>query len=771
MISRAFGEKDINLLGYTAIRDVTPKGELNFSLYRATATAGLEKVDASFAYLKSSCTLDDVARATHGLSGDKRIYVIKPKSMRFSDNALRKAFGQTVSVYVHEDLLWEQVRAVFGSYIESLEGAPAEKYYVKPEAADRAIGSGLSDVLLSYLTGQDRTSDGKMVVVCANAGIGKTTLARFLVHQLRRQIEKYRTIPVFVEAQHWGRLQIDSLDNLWEIIENSVRTFDHEFRLPEDLFRHALRQGYIAFVFDGFDELCGRKISNFVPSDILDDLSKVAAESSARILITTRTLYWNAEVPSPPMNAILYEVEGFNTQQAKGYFDKYFSAAPEFRGRAMGIYKSLLKSANKPREEGGARSQFVNLPLCVAMVAEYVRNGGKELSAASSRQLIEKLLTDICQREVERKQLKTKAGDQLRAFQEIAMLDSSRTNPEFELEMLEAAGIADQDIRKMIDHPMLDRLSENRFRLSFDFLAPYLRALFIAESLETRSGAIGENVKVLMRQEANGKGFMLEHLLILLDDYALDIVSNIHARMEGRDSEAKSFLFHLAQGMVEKDSVIVTARERADRLFSAMDSKYGKERCVYGLSVFGTIDNLDLKGVTIESSRFFDVAFRRCKANGSTIFRRCAFSGELTIDCASSDLAGWSEVALENCDLAFPASAVWESIVKTGIVGREEQVMDALRVGLGKFWYHGRPKLSIHSAHWNKGILQHLNIGGELLESMLRYGLVGRIAIGGVHEGGFAFDKDSLVDLQRFMDNQQLTGKVKKVYESLKDRR
>ena len=117
--------------------------------------------------------------------------------------------------------------------------------------------------------------------------------------------------------------------------------------------------------------------------------------------------------------------------------------------------------------------------------------------------------------------------------------------------------------------------------------------------------------------------------------------------------------------------------------------------------------------------------------------------------------------------MSFPTDIVWEEILGRSLGSREEQMSKVLRVALGRFWYHGRPRLSMRLDDWNKGILGNLGLARKVLDAMLRVELVKRINISGVSEGGIAFDKPSMRDLQSYMDNQQLQGKIRDVFEIL----
>jgi predicted GTPase len=137
-------------------------------------------------------------------------FVITTKSGLQKD-ALQSIFGKTVQVAVHEDLIWQRIETLFSDYVEALkEDIVTEKYYVTPRNEETTgPRDRLDETIISYLAG--RSNVGCINVVSASAGVGKTTLARYAVKRLAERASTYRVIPTYVEASHWGKLQLDSV--------------------------------------------------------------------------------------------------------------------------------------------------------------------------------------------------------------------------------------------------------------------------------------------------------------------------------------------------------------------------------------------------------------------------------------------------------------------------------------------------------------------------------------------------------------------------------
>jgi hypothetical protein len=622
----------------------------------------------------------------------------------------------------------------------------------------------LDSELFEYLVGKKDIA-GQLVIICASAGVGKTTLARQLTVDLANRTDANRIIPTYVEASHWGKLKLESINELWEIIENSIRTFSPNLTISEELFEHCLKHGYLAFIFDGFDELCGHRYSPFRSREVLERLANIATESNAKIALTTRTLYWKAEIQESPGNVTILNLATFNTQQAKGYFQKFFSKNAKARDRAVTLYKKLVK-ANVPPSEGGVRTQFANLPLCVGMIAEYVRIGATgPLTPQSGKGLVRDILYQICDREKKRKKLLTEAEDQLIALEDIAVDQSEAFRPEFDLELLEIAGFDENDISRLIDHPLVTTDDNVKYRFNYDFSPQYLKAFFLFKEIQATDGLKKRDMWKIMSREANGRGFILEHVLLLMSLDNLEDISNCYQDIPSQYDEAKSFLFHLAKQIIDQSGFHKTRNERTNVLFSTFDADFNDRNVISGLYLIGNIAGLDLSGVTLRNCVFADVVFTRCDANTETIFDTCRFSGEL--DFQNVEKKAWSQVKLNDCTLLPPSNLIWEEIRGESLETREKHVMDALSLALSKFWYHGQFKKSIRKDNWRRGSLGHSIYCDKILKAMLKLQLVEEVSISGVSEGGYVFSMKSVSDLQRFMDNRQLAGKIREVYDYL----
>ena len=778
-----FTSDDITLLGYRKAFNCTETPD--YDVFDAASKVGVEDVTTRFIYLKTRCTLDAARQAATQWGNTKSLCVVKANSRAIGDENLNRIFGNKARLCVQGDLVWEVLEDSFSEYLKHLEDdVPVEEHFISPRARDREIGDNLLPNLLNYLKGRSDIGDtGKLIVLSANAGVGKTTLARRLIHNLAKQISSAKTIPIYVEAQHWQKLKISSVHSLWDVIDNSLRMFSNtHLQLNEELFLHALRQGYFSFIFDGFDELCSQGTAQFDPSSVLEELCEVVKsdESEARILLTTRTLFWDAQISKVPDNVKVWFLEAFNVQQAKHYFRSVFGQSTPESKAAQALYSELRNQAVPRERTGFVRDQFVNLPLCVRMVVDYVRGGGSLLHTKSKEPVLMNFLLAICEREIHRQGMVTQAHSQMKSFRDMAIGDGM--SPLFSIEDLGTTpdGFEEDDLSRAADHALLEKDSSGHFRFRYDFVVPFLRAAEISQWIlgaNTDFNSLPSSVVSTLVREADGKEQVLEQLPNFLESADIDSVmekgqiaatTNLSVTLGKQAKYLSSFFFHVAQSLVSGETGIRKA-DRTRMLFSKiLEDKDGGQHMpgvLKGWGFLGVINGLDLRGIHFVDCKFNHINFKNCVADKSTIFSKCTFEGSLDFN---GNTAGWRRVTVyNNCNIRLPAASSWETILDRSFSDDKERALHMLRHGLAKFWHHGTIKASLRMSNWTTGPLGQTGRAPELLEAMLREDVVRKIHISGVQEGGLAFDRESIRDLQNFMDNSQLSGKIESVYRSL----
>jgi len=768
---QALTRADLELMGYTEIEERLPKSSDQCYVLKGTAAVGITRLDAAFLYAKSRATAGDIKSALAEVDDQSETYLVLPESARHQKDLLDFANSRGIEAFHLTNLLWERTHNLFGEYVSSLRNQIIEeKYFVNPRSENNPH-SQLDRSLREFLTDDDNRYRGRILVLRAPAGVGKTTLVRHVVASLVKSPKPKQVLPVYVEAQHWSKLPLDAVDGLWDVILNSLRMYSSTLSVTEELFQHILRNGLIAFVFDGFDELCGHRNFPTKGGEVLQYLAETVQETEARLVLTTRTAYWDAEIGAVPTNVDIVDLAPFNSQQAKNYFDRVFKADPHKRQQAIRLYRDLEKAAKPGTAMGSksARSKFVNLPVCVALVAEYVGDdGGDEATYSYDVALTEKFLTQLCEREQTRQNLQASATVQMTALGEVAMEFVEQSNPDFASEDLEAIGIESTDVERMSSHPLLLwNEQDKRFRFSYDFLPYFFRALAVANALEQLGAETDRRLLKLMVKESNGKGVIFDHLGDLAVDIPIANLASIFQRVPETEPDARSFLFHVASVVVELSQDNLTKAERTHAIFEALfGNAWATDKHIRKLRFFGGLSRLDFAGLTFSGCQFTNVTFVDCVCDESTRFDSCVFSGELEFQRCSRE--SWSKSqGWETCSLRAPANLRLEAFLPETDVNVEEHAKDALRLALEKFWRHGRLKQTIRKQHWRTGSLGHSIYCETLREAMLDAGVMEEITISGVAEGGYAFNKNCLGALQKFMDSRVVVGALAKAYARL----
>jgi len=127
-----------------------------------------------------------------------------------------------------------------------------------------------------------RSPQGRFVLVLGDFGRGKT----FLLHELARRMpeELPHLVPLLVELRALEKAR--GLDEL--VAQHLTAAGEDRFDLPA--FRYMLREGRVALLFDGFDELAFR-VTYDRAADHLATLLQ-AAEGRAKVVITSRTQHF-----------------------------------------------------------------------------------------------------------------------------------------------------------------------------------------------------------------------------------------------------------------------------------------------------------------------------------------------------------------------------------------------------------------------------------------------------------------------------------------------
>ena len=623
-----FTSEDLILLGYDEIKPIDV-GDSGIA-FAAKAKAGIELAEHTFVYIKTDATKEELISIALRLKGRDSLYVLKSKSGP-TDANLKSAFGRA-TIRQLEDLLWQRVNDLFKAYARTLvENIPVEPNYIAPRSGGLLPHDRLDDFLIENFTKNQSSTAKKFVVLKANAGVGKTTLSRKLARDIAAKISGFKVVPVYVEAAHWGG-RLTSNSALWDIIQMSLQNFDPGSLINRSLFEAALKRGNIVFILDGFDELCSSPRSNISAAEAINFLRELAADSDARILLTTRTPYWDAEIGEDPAEVHSIDLLPFNPQQAKAYIRKFFEREDNKFEIARSMHAAVITHANEPSNSGGARAQFWNLPIAVSMICEAVKSG---VSPADWHDFsLENLLIAICERESRRQGLSISGAKQLAAFKEISLL-ASQTNVEFDRDDLAASGVAESDLHKLNSHPLVRLHSNGAFGFAYDFLAPFLRALSIKEAISANGVEVRRSLLDAMRAEENGKGFQIDHASRLLEKSDIQNTIRFLGRIPKTERSSRSFAIHLLLRHADAGANAVSTTDRREILLEALGITDSHLQIRDELFT-GAYERIDLSGIEFVGCNFRDIFLKNVSFK-SARFKSCTFDGDFTFQTRADE--------------------------------------------------------------------------------------------------------------------------------------
>ena len=759
---------DLAFLGYT---DIHQHKSVDFGLrdrcrvFDGTVEAGVAQPRHWFIYLLADATNADIHDAARAVAGpmfeEEDIFVVIPKSLQ-GRKAIKDDFDAK-QLRIFEDLMWERIRREFNPYMVNL-GAQLRDLkagipYIEPVVV-RHDNDGTIQPIKHFLDFFSGDADGGIAVVKADAGFGKTTLAVMVAHELVQQWEKLRVIPLlFTGKASWPELATSShsAGGLWELLSRALELQDLHFPLSEEtIFTRILRQGYIAFIFDGFDEI---RQTDLTPSANFGWIGGISENSNAHVMVTARNSFWDREIgASVEIPHQILDLRPFDDNCAREYFRKKFNQDENRVREGMQIRRHLTSSPT--------HLHFVDLPSCAAMIADHIDNGGSSpihIGGGSSSGVIDRFFTDILDRERERQGISLDVESTKDILSEVATSYSDG----FPLDVI--ADLAEEfpltELHALRDHAFLapvSRDSEGLFRFRHEFLFHYFRTCRIRSVLAEDSRDFlktfrgDRELRNMIYSEADGRGQLSDQLAAMSDDLTMERYIQLH-QMETKavpegDHQLKSFLFHVVAKIV---ALRYPGQSRADRCQEVLSLLGATGRSISRLSIEGPVVGMSFKGWTVKQSRFKDLAL-----GGSDVddlcFSGCSFLGELELQtghtpvfqhCSSQDGA---ELVIDRLQMSEDAPSTITP----------DKVRDHLKFVLRSRFRPRNHFRTVHLSEWKTGRTTAIEERYELLRHLREEGLV----IVEIHQR-VRVAAAEIGHIRDFIDNGVMRGKVTAVYD------
>lgn len=749
---------DLRLHGYTSVEELKPANVgvagLNCRVFRGT-DSGFARSRHTFIYLLANTTEQSLRRHMGALN-DRASFIVVPNSL--VDRPVRNILEEfPTRVIVFDEMMWERISGLLAGYLDNVSNQVEklkQDHYVPPplyNASDDEIRDGQDsvDYLVDFCSGKSNDSNN-LVAIVANPGVGKTALATMVADRLVSTSSQATVVPVFLPADEWR-----TKEPMPRNLDDVLRGMQVPFRDDDSAFSRLLQQGYIALIFDGFDEL---RDTEKTPIERLDELRQIAKASNARIIVTVRSSFWEREIlereiarGSTVSDVTCYRIKPFDTNDRMRYWRKRLSEEEALAAaRLHGRYIAGL-------QHNGAMELFY-LPNCASMIADYIERIGPAnadkvgpapaTSDNGDRDLVDRFFGEVMERERVRQQLQTSVRVTRSALENIAV--AYRDDDWFDGIWLELYDVAEVDLERLRDHAMLDYLEPGRFRFRYPEVPKRFRAgRFLTALLAGEfSDRTPRDFLELVMEEANGRGDLPQEVAKIIDRADINGVADTHACTE--DFDIKSLVFHILANYVVLNNEAMTRAERWTVLGRLLG---GTQKRISGLCIKGTIEGFRLRNFTIRNSRFVDFALYGDVDN--VRFENCTFKGALVVpekcrfeNCTAEDLArlrvGWTDPA---ADL-------------------EDDIRRYLRIAVRRFVHeHGNGFKAVWRDQWATGDVDRIEATLGVLGRFRSFGVVHMEPAGAREKINLTADGKRWAG--RFLSQGSLQGGLLEAYEAM----
>ncbi|HEX9729236.1 MAG TPA: hypothetical protein VGA37_12085, partial [Gemmatimonadales bacterium] len=123
-------------------------------------------------------------------------------------------------------------------------------------------------------------------------------MTQYLAHRLCASDSG--VVPILIDSKQWTEIPSEHLQSLAKTIVHSFRHYDAPIAWIEghedDFLRVMLKAELFAIIFDGFDEYVLRNRHRVTADETLATLAELASVAGSRIVITSRTSFWDTSV-------------------------------------------------------------------------------------------------------------------------------------------------------------------------------------------------------------------------------------------------------------------------------------------------------------------------------------------------------------------------------------------------------------------------------------------------------------------------------------------
>lgn len=622
---------------------------------------------------------------------------------------------------------------------------------------------------------------GSLAVVLAEAGHGKTYMCEWLVATLAQKNKSI--LPIYVSSTQWKNLHSEDLLSLETMLVSSFRALGTPIPWvegKEDLFlKVALKAGLFRIVFDGFDEYALRNPGEISAQGTLETLSRLAADTGTRIVVTSRTSFWQAEFGEQDNDkndakAYLYNLQPFDRSQARNYFELKLGGSSDKTNKAIEIFAELSRDD----------AAFAGRGFVLLLIADLVESGTIGYSSSQSEKPLIRLMRALCERETLRHNLPINAEQQLLGLQNF-VFDLSQGEPPsadtfgLAMQMVDTQLNSDAVSRlldKMAPHALVERKAGEWFVRQEQVQAALLAMKLVSLSGD---GVGGKSLLATFSRKAVFDAGSESDLGAMLTNFCL-----WKEKHGGGVSEAKRLIQSFFAASVAPlneladQSLRRLATHIALRVLDASDSKTHVERVKFLESMFpngafdgvvflGALSKFDWRGASFKNCVLENVRWTNCRFDATTVFTDCYLLGGSTSFCDGFSNVQWNNLqADEPGRLFIDSEAVFAGKRRYTEEDLKRDVICVLEKFIGK---GGVGFKSVDEVNLPKGKIA-ISLHKDKVIDAIRRNLLDQHHISGGTQKALSLAEDSREAVRVLLSNNVITGNLSEVFEELRRR-
>lgn len=754
-------------------------------------------------YLYADSTRDSVAHAARAITNPKKTQIVYAPSIGLHiKEELPKISKDISGIRNTTEYLSSFIQDQLGAYHDVIISENTPRYFIDPPyETPSGFKKKIPNPLYMFLSDSHPEVDNKegaLGILLAEPGQGKTYTAQYLSSKLCSN----NMIPIYVHSPQWVSLSPTDLSSLWKTITHSFRYFETSIDwiqgCEQQFLEVALKAGlFRRIIFDGFDEYILWNRGNVDTNEAVKNLLQLAVSSGCKILITSRTSFWQSEVDESyfsdeQLQPYIYKILPFDRNHAENYFKQRFDEELKLK-EALSIYDQLRMLGT-----GTEASNFAGRGFILSLIADLVADYEDETASFSGKQpVIQWIIRAFCEREVKRQQLPLKAEQQIEVFREFAEYTSCDYKAlgyatttqllreiitycaddlrESDIDLLLAETKTTGDIRKLQDHPLIRRGPDGEW----DFVHEQIRFALLAEQI---LGYINKSAEALknffLRLRLTGS-LQTDLATAIIDRVVNSVSSPVEAKKEiqeiirallncclsslerGEESQYERSLAGTI-GLLTLNILCRQGQERKDRTEEFIS--YFPDAALNGISFSGSISSMDFRGVRFKKCRFERNNWANCSFDETTFFDDCHFIGGKVTNCQNFGSAQWL-----NGHFDLEAKALINSFRIDA--GKRQYTKEDLKQDIESLLRKIVPKegigfKTVYETHLTAGTIGHSKYRDEITEIVKKH-LLHRHELSGI--SGHAYNvKDSAKDaIKHYFSNGVYSGALSDVYDEV----